>query len=570
MTARESSRPALDAYDEISVLRDKHADVIWSNKEASPAELRALLADLDAGLAKLSTPINTDLAEGNVYLRFRRVNFLIDKVIVLDRLEDPTAAIRAWQEIEQITWFDPARIDQTLVGTPFRRLLERPEAATIRAQLQVAAWWREGQALAGPYQEKLTVEERIAGLSRIWAAARDGFVWFDHASDLDWDRAYLDAIPRVMAAQDTETYYRELMQFVALLRDGHSNVYPPEEIAKRFYSRPGVRTAKVEGRVIVMDVTDSDLSREGLRVGDEVVGIDGIDVERYARERVMPYQSSSTDQDLAVRTYSYALLTGSAERPAQLEVRDRDGKQTTLTAMRSGYASTGGHPRKAFEMREDGIAVITAIQFENGAAAEALGQHIAQVMQAKGLILDLRGNGGGSGNLGFALLSWLSDASLPSMVSSYRESNALDRARMGKSVTVVWRNVAGQEFRLPRDPVFQGPVALLIDARTFSAAEDTAAVFKLMHRGIVIGSASGGSTGQPWLFDLPGGGTARICVKRDSYPDGTTFVGTGIVPDIEVPLTIKDVREGRDAVIERAVHELSKGRNLAGPQTMGV
>jgi carboxyl-terminal processing protease len=442
-------------------------------------------------------------------------------------------------------------------------VLDRPEAATIRAQLEAAARWREGQALVGPYRENLPVEERIAGLSRIWAAARDGFAWFDHVPDLDWDRAYLDAIPRVMAAQDTGAYYLELMQFVALLRDGHSNVYPPEEIAKRFYSRPGVRTAKVEGRVIVMEVTDSDLSRQGPRVGDEVVSIDGIGVERYAQERVVPYQSSSTDQDRAVRAYSYALLSGSAERPVEIEVRDPDGKHTTLTALRSGYASTDAHPRKIFAMREDGIAVITALQFENCAAAESLGEHIAQVMQAKGLILDLRGNGGGSSNLGFALLSWLSDAPLPSMVSSYRDSNVLDRARTGKSVTVVWRNVAGQEFFAPRDPVFQGPVALLIDARTLSAAEDTAAVFKLMQRGIVVGSASGGSTGQPWLFDLPGGGQARICVKRDSYPDGTTFVGAGVVPDIEVPLTIKDVREGQDAVIERAVHELSKGRNLA-------
>jgi carboxyl-terminal processing protease len=129
-------------------------------------------------------------------------------------------------------------------------LLDRPEAATIRAQLQAAARWSEGKALAGSYRESLPVEERIAGLSRIWAAARDGFAWFDHVPDLDWDRAYLDAIPRVMAAQDTGAYYLELMQFVALLRDGHSDVYPPEEIAKRFYSRPGVRTAKVEGRVI--------------------------------------------------------------------------------------------------------------------------------------------------------------------------------------------------------------------------------------------------------------------------------------------------------------------------------
>jgi hypothetical protein len=104
VTAQESSSPAMDTYTEISVLRDRHADVIWRNREASPAELRALLADLDAGLEKLATPINTDLAEGNVYLRFRRVNFLIDKIIVLDRLDDPIVAIRAWQELEQVAY----------------------------------------------------------------------------------------------------------------------------------------------------------------------------------------------------------------------------------------------------------------------------------------------------------------------------------------------------------------------------------------------------------------------------------------------------------------------------------
>jgi len=45
-------------------------------------------------------------------------------------------------------------------------------------------------------------------------------------------------------------------------------------------------------------------------------------------------------------------------------------------------------------------------------------------------------------------------------------------------------------------------------------------------------------------------------VKRDSYPDGTTFVGTGITPDIEVPLTVADIRNGSDAALERAVRAL--------------
>lgn len=71
---------------------------------------------------------------------------------------------------------------------------------------------------------------------------------------------------------------------------------------------------------------------------------------------------------------------------------------------------------------------------------------------------------------------------------------------------------------------------MLIDARTFSAAEDTAAAFKLMQRGPIVGVASGGRSGQPLSLPLLGGGSARICIKRDTYPDGRNFVGVGVHP----------------------------------------
>jgi hypothetical protein len=61
-------------------------------------------------------------------------------------------------------------------------------------------------------------------------------------------------------------------------------------------------------------------------------------------------------------------------------------------------------------------------------------------------------------------------------------------------------------------------VLVLTSARTYSAAEDFVVAFDAMQRGRIVGEATGGSTGQPLLFDLPGGGKARICTKRDSYP----------------------------------------------------
>jgi hypothetical protein len=55
------------------------------------------------------------------------------------------------------------------------------------------------------------------------------------------------------------------------------------------------------------------------------------------------------------------------------------------------------------------------------------------------------------------------------------------------------------------------------------------------------------------VFALPGGGRARVCSKRDTYPDGSAFVGVGVQPDVEVIPTIRDVRDGVDRALERAV-----------------
>lgn len=77
--------------------------------------------------------------------------------------------------------------------------------------------------------------------------------------------------------------------------------------------------------------------------------------------------------------------------------------------------------------------------------------------------------------------------------------------------------------------------------------------YQMLKRGVTVGTATGGSTGQPLFIKLPGGGSGRICVKRDRFPDGREFVGVGIKPDIEAKRTVADVRAGRDPELARAV-----------------
>jgi C-terminal processing protease CtpA/Prc len=346
------------------------------------------------------------------------------------------------------------------------------------------------------------------------------------------------------------------MRFTAQLKDGHSNAYPPEALAPRFYARPGLRTARIEGHVLVTEVRDPALMRQGVRIGDEVLRIDGMAVDQYAKTKLAPFQSSSTPQDLELRTYTYMLLAGDERRAVRLDLRHADGVRYPLRAPRSGYNLAPGAANESFEVRADGVAVLKAGQFETDAAANLLEAHIDQLMQARAWVIDLRGNGGGSSNFGWNLLSWLQAGALPTPVSRVREDNAYTQARMGPMAAPQWKRLPDEAFDMHRPRHFSGPVAVLTDAGTFSAAEDTAAAFRLMRRGVIIGTASGGSTGQPLSFPLPGGGSARLCVKRDSYPDGTDFVGIGVQPDIVVAPSVRSLRAGNDPALQAAVDYL--------------
>jgi C-terminal processing protease CtpA/Prc len=94
-------------------------------------------------------------------------------------------------------------------------------------------------------------------------------------------------------------------------------------------------------------------------------------------------------------------------------------------------------------------------------------------------------------------------------------------------------------------------VALAAD--TASAAED----FLIMADGIdqitSIGEPTFGSTGQPLMMDLPGGGSARISARRDFYPDGREFIGLGVEPDLEVKPTVEALLSGEDRALEKAI-----------------
>src|SRR5262249_13348940 len=147
---------------------------------------------------------------------------------------------------------------------------------------------------------------------------------------------------------------------------------------------------------------------------------------------------------------------------------------------------------------------------------------------ARCLIVDVRGNGGGStpGQLIRALMNrpWRTwRRATPQRI-------ALNEAQggVGSQFGIARGLVAGGQEVPAESGAFAGRVILLVDRYTGSAAEDFVMPFKTTGRGALVGETTQGSSGQPFRLDLGSGMSLMVGSVRYWFPDGARFEGVGI------------------------------------------
>lgn len=487
----------------------------------------------------------------NKYLEARQWDILRDLLKVNSMQQDEKAAISHLNDLSRsgngLYWVanDKAVVDFLGNHEVFIKVVEG-EKSWSRIQ--------STNSFGTKFVEELSDAEKLAGLSLLWAEVKQGFVYFDQVPNLNWDKTYKDYISIVLNTKSTFDYYKELTRMVSLLNDGHTNVYYPEELHEKAYARPPLRTKLVDGKVLVTDIYSDSLLQMGLEVGDEVIEIDRTGVHDYAKKNVQPFQSSSTKQDLDVRTYTYGLLSGDKRKPIELLLKSKGGKAKTIIVERGQYGDESYPDAHDFSILANKYGYFRTNSFGSNEAAEFFERIFKDITKLDGLIIDLRSNGGGSSNVGFRILSHLSDKAIIGSKAFVRKGQPIRKA-WGYSIPE-WEEVENYPYKAEHKEVYSKPVIVLAGAQTFSAAEDFLVAFKELGRGIVIGEKTAGSTGQPLSISLPAGGKARVCVKRDTYQSGEDWVGVGIAPDIEARNTAVDIQNKKDVVIDIAVRQL--------------
>ena len=380
-------------------------------------------------------------------------------------------------------------------------------------------------------------ETRSANFKRLWHALDYAYPYFAEKG-VDWDAIYAQYAPQAHQAQSDEAYWRVVAHMLAELNDGHTGLLSPSAQSGRRY----FATCRDIGGAIVVDEVGAPGRAAGLERGDVVLAVDGRPI-KDALDALSPVlvAGSTPQRHRAKAAFNVLSTTGDT---LVVTVNGPAGERTlTLVWPKAPPAPQAKEPAPwqpliTGERLPSGLGLIRIPDFGGGSDHDLVAEFDAALdalMDAPGIILDLRGNGGGS--------TFISDPIAGRFLSQpFTYGRDKFRVRLPQRG---WR--AHFDYRVkPRGPTYTGPLVLLIDTYNFSTAENFIVALVDSGRATAVGRPTGGGSGNPVRFALPGGGQARFSTGAFRRNNGALIEGVGITPDSYVTWTVEDLRAGRD------------------------
>lgn len=279
----------------------------------------------------------------------------------------------------------------------------------------------------------------------------------------------------------------------------------------------GAQIGQRSGKAVILRTLSGDPAEAaGLHAGDTIVAVDGTDASSLTVDEVV------------------AKIRGDVGTKVKVTVL-RDGKDLSFDVTRATINS----PSVSSDVK-DGVGILTISRFddETGTLARKAAESFKQ-QGVKGVVLDLRGNGGGYVTAAQAVAGlWLDDKLV---VTEKAGSKTLDTA-----------------YSTDR-PVLAGiPTVVLVNSGTASASEIVSGAFKDYKIATLLGEKTFGKGSVQSIISLDGGAILKVTIAKWYTPNGQNINQSGIVPDQEVGLTQDNLDKGDDTQLNAALALLRK------------
>lgn len=279
----------------------------------------------------------------------------------------------------------------------------------------------------------------------------------------------------------------------------------------------GAELGKRDDRlVIIAPLDDSPAEKAGLRANDIIVSVNDEDATGWSVEEAVTN------------------IRGEKGTTVKLGIIRGDESMQEISVTRD----TINNPSVTSEIK-DGIGIMRISRFGEGETtrlARAAAEEFKRT-NVKGVIVDLRGNGGGYLNTSVDIASiWLDDKVV------------VTERRDGKVI---------ETFGSDNDPILGGvPTIVLVNGGSASASEILAGALRDNGAATLLGEQTFGKGSVQSIEPLPGGAQLKVTVARWFTPDGKNISEEGITPDIKVELDQEDFEADRDPQHDRALREL--------------
>ncbi len=424
------------------------------------------------------------------------------------------------------------------VGRPFMLLdaCATGDAAVAEARTLLEAWPPKAPTELGwdapevrPYTGP-SFAERLAAVASVFRVMKYAY-GYPHLLTQPWPEVLAEAV-REAEKTDAEAGDRSLLVLVKSLGDRHCNLSVPRERHPGWMQGP-FSVMDVQGEVIVTAVLPEAV---GVQVGDRVLSVNGdpIGERRAAAAR---RRANSTASGAALDSATSALRVSGEEITLQLE--RSDGQARTVVLPTVEWAETPPSTLPTWTVLADGTGYIDLTRLMPDDVDAAM----ESVMDGVRLVLDMRGYPNGT--------AW---TLAPRLARRSRKPPEF-RIRMwqpGELVTLT------EYIVQPTAPVYQGRIAILIDARALSQSEHSCLMYEAAADVLFVGSITSGANGETRMMQLRDSSRVSITPMDVRHGDGRQLQGVGIQPHLAVADTIAGIREGRDEVLEAAVAALKE------------
>lgn len=352
---------------------------------------------------------------------------------------------------------------------------------------------------------------------------------------LNWDQMVAQAKARIDAAKSPGEMFSAIFALVGKLQDSHTIFVPPRRSAKILF---GFNAKPVGNSVLIYELKkDGAAERAGLRLGDRILTVNGYRAERDTYDVMMLFFRAVQPQAALEIVYSRGdqppqklLLNATIEQGTKIVNLTEEDTLWKLIREQE-------NDRLIFhwDMMEGGIGYLQLPEF----ASDELKDFAKHVSHADATIIDLRGNPGGA-------------------VTSLEQFAGCFDAKENDIATSMGRKETRPMKVKPLSPQFPGPMFILVDSESSSAAEIFARHFQLEKRAVVIGDQTPGRVEEAKLYFEDAGNLevipymVEVSEARVVFPGGEELEKKGVTPDVMCLPTGADLAAGKDPCLTRA------------------